>query len=157
MTKLRTLITKHLLCHGLSFPLSQKVTNISLVPLSLLRERLSTQCGPCVRCRRQNRSTIGGGGSTIPSPGCHQNSPSRGQNYMIPYLSLYIVGKLAPNRTPLQWGVHIAYLQPVGVYVEPPPKDARDVNPGKLLPSAPPPFVPFFNRDYHLYEWIFSS
>ena len=37
-----------------------------------------------------------------------------------------------------------AYSQPVGVYVGPPHKDARDENPGKLLPSAPPLLSPFW-------------
>ena len=41
-------------------------------------------------------SIFGGeGDSSIPSPGCHQSSPYRGQDYTI----LYMAGKLSPNLT----------------------------------------------------------
>ena len=58
---------------------------------------------------------------------------------MIPFM----VGKLAPNRNSIT--SVSAYLQPVGFYVKPQPKDARDENPGKvlILPSAPPLLSPF--------------
>ena len=90
------------------------------------------------------------GDSSISSPRCHQSSPYRGQDYMIPYM----VGKLSPNRTPFTIYIYIyigswSNMSSVwGTLVASPQK------PGKI-PTSPPRLHSI--NDYFVFNMILGT
>ena len=68
------------------------INSVLFFYMFLRRLEISPPPSVQINCRFVQR--LGGRGvMTIPSRGCNQDSPSRGHNYIIPYM----VGKLAPN------------------------------------------------------------
>ena len=73
---------------------------------------------------------VEGGDLEIISRGCHQNSPSGGEDYMIPYM----VGKLCTNRTSLTRRV-VKYAPERGYFVPSPTKTRENLQ--RLPPPIP--------------------